>query len=214
MFGNRRHLVAAILVASVAAACGSGGSASSQTAGPISAPSSQAQVPASTVPTSEVAGTTADSIPTSSGGADLGGTVAKGGDLCGLLGPGDFTAAGIAGTSAPVENFDDAGNYFCVYAGDSGSTGGVEFDAFVGDPAATYKQVTAGAGIVASDATAELPGVDQAGTVLNGAGGMAAIAVREGQFCFDIETPTRSGARGQLLALATLVLQRGSGLTS
>jgi hypothetical protein len=113
-----------------------------------------------------------------------------------------------------VENFDDSGNYFCIYADDSGATGGVEFDAFVGDPGPTYQQITAGAGIVAPDATADLPGVDKAGTVLDGPGGMAGIAVCEGQLCFEIDAPTTPGVRDRLLALARLVVQRSIGLTS
>jgi len=42
---------------------------------------------------------------------------------------------------------------------------------------------------------------------------MATIGVKTGQLMFDIGFPTNSNARTQLIALAELVLQRGSGLT-
>jgi hypothetical protein len=42
---------------------------------------------------------------------------------------------------------------------------------------------------------------------------MATIGVKTGQLMFDIGFPTNSNARTQLIALAKLVLQRGSGLT-
>jgi len=87
MFGNRQLLAAAVLVV-IAAACGSGGATSSQTAGPIWAPSS-ASAPATAVPSSEVEGATGSSgVPATGTGAAIGGLVAKGGDYCGLLGAG------------------------------------------------------------------------------------------------------------------------------
>ena len=207
MFGNRR-LAAALLLVSVVGACGSGGAST--------APLSTASIPAPSPvgPSNAVDGATATSAAPATAGTGIGGPVANGGDYCGLLGPGDFTAAGISGTKAPIENYDDSGNYYCVYAGDSGATGGIEFDAFVGDPAGTYKAMAEGAGILTADATSEVIGADKAGTVVNGPGGSAGIAVCKGQFCFDIDIPTSATARTQLIALAVLVLQRGSGLTA
>jgi len=205
MFGNRRHLAAALLLVAIVGACSSGGATPLPTSGHT----------VTAVPSSDGGGATAAPTAVGSvGGTALGGPVVKGGDYCGLLGPGDFAAAGISGAAAPIENYDDSGNYYCVYAGDSGATGGIEFDAFVGDPTATYQGMAEAAGILAADATGEVPGADKAGTILNGPGGMAGIAVCKGQFCFDIDAPTSSSARAQLLALAKLVLQRGSGLTS
>ena len=203
-------LVAAMILAAIVGACGS----SAANSAPTPPPTSEVLPATAAGDTPSPVAATSDS-PTETAGdvTALGGTVAKGGDLCGLLGPGDFTAAGIPGAGPPVENFDDAGNYYCVYAGDSGATGGIEFDAFVGDPAGAYKTMAESAGITAADATAELAGVDKAGTILNGPGGMAAIAVCEGQLCFDVELPTTSGSRAELIALAGIVLQRGSGLT-
>jgi hypothetical protein len=209
MSGNLRHLTAVLLLVTVAGACGSGAATTAPVSASLAAPGTPA------APSSIVAGVT-ETPPTSGGplATGLGGPIAKSGDLCGLLGPGDFAAAGIAGADTPVENYDDSGNYYCVYAGDAGATGGIEFDAFVGNPSNAYQSMTTSAGIQSADATSQLAGADKAGTVLNGPGGMAAIAVCAGQFCFDIEAPTTPGVRDQLLALARLVIQRGSGLTS
>ncbi len=69
------------------------------------------------------------------GGGPTGGPVAAGGDLCKLLGPGDFAAAGVSGAGGPSEN-NSPPSYFCVYKGKSSATGGIEFDGFVSDTAA------------------------------------------------------------------------------
>jgi hypothetical protein len=209
MFGHRQRLAAALLLVAIGGGCSSGDASSAP-----SAASTSAQTATSVASATSGSATPSATPSASTGAANLGGSIAKGGDLCGLLGPGDFAAAGVSGATVPVENFDDSGNYYCVYAGDSGATGGIEFDAFVGDPAGAYQEMVASAGILSADATGALPGADKAGTVLNGPGGMAGIAACKGQFCFDIDVPTSSGARAQLLAMAGLVLQRGSGLTS
>ena len=212
MFGPRSQLAAVLLLASLASACSPGDGATDPAAS-ASAPASTAAPTAIVLPASASQAASPTSAASVGGDASLGGSVAKGGDLCGLLGPGDFIAAGVSGATAPVENFDDSGNYYCVYAGDSGATGGIEFDAFVGDPAGSYQTMTESAGILNADATGQVSGADKAGTVIDGPGGMAGIAVCKGQFCFDIDIPTSSTARAQLISMAGLVLQRGSGLT-
>jgi hypothetical protein len=138
--------------------------------------------------------------------------VALGGNLCSLLGPGDFAAAGISGAGAPTINTDENGGHYCVYSGTSGGTGGIEFDAFTGDPVGTYQTIAGETGSLTELASGDLPGADQAGVNLNSTGGMAAIVVRSGQFIFDMSFPTNPQARSQLIALAALVLQRGSAL--
>ena len=192
--------VAAILLAAIVGACGS-----SATSTPTPAPSSQVAQATGFGDTPSPAATSAppESPAGSKGNATtLGRPVGQGGDLCGLLGPGDFAAAGVAGAMIPVENSDDSGNYYCVYAGDSGATGGIEFDAFASDPNEAYQTMTEADGITTADATGALEGADKAGTIQNGPGGMAAIAVCDGQFCFDIEFPTTSAARTELISLA------------
>jgi hypothetical protein len=147
-------------------------------------------------------------------GGALGGPVAAGGNFCGLLGPGDFAAVGVSGARTPTKNSDGAADAYCAYSGISGATGGIEFDIFIGDPVSSYQQIRSNGGILLDDATGDLPGVDAAGTQLNAAGGWANIGVRKGKMTFDISLPTSPGARTQLIALAKLVLERSTALSS
>ena len=206
MFRSRRYLAAAILLASVVGACSSSGATSALSS---SAPSRGGGGSHATI----AAGASATAGGSVAGGA-IGGTVAAGGDFCELLGPGDFAAVGVSGAGAPIKNTDGPTDAYCVYSGVSGATGGIEFDIFIGDPASTYQLILQNGGILGSDATGELPGVDAAGTQLNGPGRMAAIGVEKGQMTFDIDVPTGPNARAQLISLAKLVLQRESGLSS
>jgi hypothetical protein len=130
-----------------------------------------------------------------------------------LLGPGDFAAVGVSGARTPTKNSDGPADAYCVYSGISGATGGIEFDIFIGDPLSSYQQIVANGALIA-DTTTGLPGVDAVGTVMNGPGNMAAIGVRKGTMAFDIDVPTGPKARAQLIALAKLVLERSSALSS
>ncbi|MGD0120986.1 MAG: hypothetical protein ABSC46_00290 [Candidatus Limnocylindrales bacterium] len=130
MFGSRR-LAAVFLIAAVAGACLSGGA----TTAPLTATPS----PGGGGGLTAAAPATA-AVPASAGGGGggaLGGTVAPGGNLCGLLGPGDFAAVGVTGARTPTKNSDAPTDAYCVYAGVSSATGGIEFDVFIGDPEAT-----------------------------------------------------------------------------
>src|SRR3990172_2468754 len=64
---------------------------------------------------------------------------------CGLLAPADFAANGVDGAGTPTDNPDGTSHY-CVYAGSSGATGGIEFDVFphedVASAEATYATAT------------------------------------------------------------------------
>ena len=68
-------------------------------------------------------------------GGATGGSVTDAQHLADLLGPGDFSAAGVPGAGTPTVNPGDPGSVFVVYAGKSGGTGGIEFDAVLGDTA-------------------------------------------------------------------------------
>lgn len=197
MFRSNRRLAASILLAGIVAACSSSGATSSPTTAATSAGGGVATAGAS-------------------GGAAgaLGGTIGRGGDFCGLLGPGDFAAVGVSGARTPTKNSDDTTNAYCVYSGTSGGTGGIEFDIFLTDATGAYQQIRANGGITADNATADLPGVTAAGIQLDGLSHMADIGVLKGTMAFDIDVPTSPNARTQLIALAQLVLQRASGLSS
>jgi hypothetical protein len=196
----RRALAAGLVpLALTLAACGGGGAAASSAA-PIGAASA-------TPPGSGPAGPT-------------GGAVAAGDDLCALLGPGDFSAVGVEGTSGPTENNQDDSNVYCVFAGTSAGTGGVEFDAFLAanaaDAEATFETVIGELGGDAeagrSAGAAAFPDADGAIIVSDPDGG-AVIAIRQGPLVFDIGIPASEQATAKLTALAALVLERASALT-
>jgi hypothetical protein len=207
----KRHLVTAILLvgaATVAAACVSDSTASPAATAHRTAVVAASHVAGASATPRASSATHAPSIVSTATGVP----VALGGNLCSLLGPGDFAAAGISGAGAPTINTDENGGHYCVYSGTSGGTGGIEFDAFTGDPVGTYQTIAGETGSLTELASGDLPGADQAGVNLNSTGGMAAIVVRSGQFIFDMSFPTNPQARSQLIALAALVLQRGSAL--
>ena len=216
MFANQRFLAASLLVVvlGVAGAC----TAVASPVAPVRSParSHAARVtPARVSPAHTAASTpsrTATARPTRAPSSATGGPVALGGNLCSLLGPGDFTAAGVAGASTPTVNSDENGGRYCVYAGTSGATGGIEFDAFTGDPVGTYQTIAGETGTLTELTATDLPGADQAGVNLNGAGGMAAIVVRKGQLIFDMSFPGGPQARAELIALSALVMERGAAL--
>lgn len=209
----KRHLAAAILL--VAAAAVAGACVGESTAPPVATahrttkPARTSHPAAASASPRASSATSAPSVVSRA----TGGPVARGGNYCALLGPGDFAAAGISGAGAPKINTDENGGHYCVYAGTSGGTGGIELDVFTGDPVGTYQTIAGETGTVTELSAADLPGADQAGINLNSTGGMAAIVVRSGQLTFDMSFPTNPQARSQLLALAALVMLRGSALT-
>lgn len=151
------------------------------------------------------------------GGGTAGGPVAAGDDLCGLLGPGDFGAVGVSGTGKPTENNADNSNVYCVYAGKSAGTGGVEFDAFLADTAADSQGAFDAASAPMLDfegaGKAAFPDADGAKLRTDIPGGYAGITIWKGKLVFDIGIPTTAQSKDQLIALAKLVLQRAAGLT-
>ena len=181
---------AAILVA----ACSSGGTPAPATA-PASAPSASAIASA------------AASLPAPAGKVHI----TPGPDLCTLLGAADFTAAGVSGAGSVSKNSPDTSDFYCVYAGKSGATGGIEFDAVVADSATiddTFKTVSEEMGVVLTDVTSSVPGADKA--LL--ATAPPVIVVRSGNLVFDISFPSSPTASGQLATLAALVIQRAAAL--
>ena len=151
------------------------------------------------------------------GGGTTGGPVAAGDDLCGLLGPGDFGAVGVSGTGKPTENNTDNSNVYCVYAGKSAGTGGVEFDAFLADTAADSQGAFDAASAPMLDfegaGKAAFPDADGAKLRTDIPGGYAGITIWKGKLVFDIGIPTTAQSKDQLVALAKLVLERAKGLT-
>lgn len=199
MFG-RRVAVGLAVAAIVVAACGGGSS-------PAPAGSATAGGGSSSAP----------AVSPAAGGGANGGPVAAGGDLCGLLGPGDFAAVGVSGTGTPTENNPDASNVYCVYAGKSAGTGGVEFDAFLADTSADSGAsfVSASEGLLDFEGAgkAAFPDANDAKLRNDVPDGYAAIAIWKGKLVFVIGIPTTDKSQAQLIALAKLVLERAAVLT-
>ena len=191
-----------VLVLILLAACGG-----SSTPAPTSAPTSAAN--ATPAPTGAASPLT--------GGGLNGGPVAAGADLCGLLGPGDFAAAGVSGAGKATENNQDPSNVYCVYAGKSSGTGGIEFDAFLAgstaDSQASYTSVSGPMLDFAGEGKAAFPDADGAVVRNDIPGPYAGIAIWKGKLVFDIGIPSTATSKAQLIALAKLVLQRAAALT-
>ncbi len=125
---------------------------------------------------------------------------------CSLLAPSDFTGAGITGASAPSDNPDGTSHY-CVYAGTSGATGGIELDVFL-DDSVTNAQATY------ETATGEGPtGPPPAGATFDqasygAADGHGFLVVRQGPLTFALSAPDSPATAAALVALANLVVQR------
>ena len=201
--GSRAVVLA--LVVLVVAACSSASGPAPTSGGTTGAGGGSSAAPAAT------------STPAAGGGGATGGTVAAGDDLCKLLGPGDFAAVGVSGTGAPTENNQDNSNVYCVYAGKSAGTGGVEFDAFLAgtksDSEATFNSVAAPMLDFEGVGKAAFPDADGAKLRTDIPDGYAGIAIWKGKLAFDIGIPTTDQAKDQLIALAKLVLQRSAGIT-
>lgn len=156
------------------------------------------------------------------GGGQLGGPVPAGGDLCGLLGPGDFAAAGVSGAGGPSENNNPPSAYFCVYRGNSSATGGIELDVFLSDTAAdahdAFPEMFAEY-LTTNDPSVTVAGADEAALHLptfEGSTDPALISVRMGKLTFGIGVGTAfadaAAAGEQLQKLAKLVIERADGL--
>jgi hypothetical protein len=132
-------------------------------------------------------------------------------DLCGLLSPSDFQAAGVTGAKAPTRN-GTGNDAYCVYAGKSSATGGIELDVFIApdekEAKATYAEVRGAPGKAAALAGADQAEVSQ----LRGPPAYTAISVRKGRLVFGLGVPATAKSQEAVLALARLVLQRGEAL--
>ena len=130
-----------------------------------------------------------------------------------ILLPEDFAAVGLSGAGAPDVNSDEPGCAYLVYAGNSGATGGIEFDVFFSDdPEAVFATVTAESQHARPVSCAQEVGADDALLETgrnNGRGGKwAGIDVKKGRLVFAISLPDSPQAESQLIALAKLVLAR------
>jgi hypothetical protein len=203
--GRLRPAAGIVLMAILVAACsGSSTPAPAGTAAPSTA--ARATTPGSVAsPAATPAGTGGPSGTFVVGPFRL----TPGPDLCSLLKPDDFTAAGVTGAGTPTRNNPDPNDFFCVYAGKSSATGGIEFDAFISDPLPADDTTMSMNGFGNVDVTAEVGGADKA---LYNDDPVPTIGVRSGNFVFLIGYPASATARAAAPALATLVLARATAM--
>lgn len=140
--------------------------------------------------------------------------------MCAALAPDDFASVGVKGAAKPTANVSDPSGAYCVYAGKSSATGGIEFDVFypAGSTPADIKSTIdtmlgESGGTIGTGAykKIQLNGADEAylGTALvSGGPPFASIIVRRGDLAFDIGIPASPQARDQLLKLAAIALKR------
>jgi hypothetical protein len=137
-------------------------------------------------------------------------------DLCALLSPADFQAAGVQGARAPTKNPDQQGAY-CVYAGKSSSTGGIEFDVFVTAGSAESQEFFTNMHSLpraANPKSKDIPDADEVEVAkLAGPPAYTVITVRKGKLVFDIGVPTSAKSPEVVISLARLVLQRADKMT-
>jgi hypothetical protein len=139
----------------------------------------------------------------------------SGAAMCALT-PADFQSAGIANASKPSANVQDSGaSVYCVYAGKSSATGGIELDVFnpagtsVADAKETFTTaVSEGTSGLKPIAIAGADEAQWAAAARSGGPAFATIAVRRGTLVFVLGFPTSANAQTQLTKLAALVLDR------
>ena len=131
-------------------------------------------------------------------------------ELCRLITPADWSAAGLTGAQNPTIDSHGAGAAYCAYTPAAGAQGGLELDAFVDlavsnalDTFQAMNSELSGGQIVS------VPRADEALIDANVDGTYGALDVRSGRFSFSIAVPASSRSEAQLMSLASLVLARG-----
>ena len=143
----------------------------------------------------------------------------SGAAMCALT-PADFQSVGVGNTSKPTANVQDGGaSAYCVYAGKSSATGGVELDVFYpagGASIADAKETLRMAMGEGSSAQTPLKPIAIAGAdeahwspaAKSGGPAFATMAVRRGTLVFVVGIPTSATAQAQLTKLVAMVLER------
>lgn len=123
-----------------------------------------------------------------------------------VLTPDDFSTSGVDGAGAPTVTADESGSY-CVYAGTSGATGGIELDLFPNPDEATAKDTYA-------TAVGEGPqGTQPAGATFEDSsfaidGDVAYLVARQGTLVVALAVPNDMNVDVGLVQLAALAFQR------
>jgi hypothetical protein len=139
----------------------------------------------------------------------------SGAAMCALT-PADFQGVGLTEAAKPTANVqDDGASVYCIYAGKSSATGGIELDVF--NPAgASVTEAKETLRFAIGEGTSGLQAIPIAGAdeaqwapaTESGGPKFAVIAVRRGTLVFVLGTPTSANVRLQLMQLAAILLQR------
>ncbi|HEY8209299.1 MAG TPA: hypothetical protein VIG99_17545 [Myxococcaceae bacterium] len=138
----------------------------------------------------------------------------SGAKMCEALTVADLKAAGLAPDAKGLSaNVPEPTSAYCVYAGKSGATGGIELDLFdaAGDVKGTWETIL---GEMAPPKPAGLPGTDESVIDLEAVSGgpkFAVLVARRGNLVFSLSLPAGPKAKDQLFSLAKLVLARVKG---
>ena len=134
-------------------------------------------------------------------------------DLCELLRPEDFAAAGVDGAGEPEATTDGTGSSYCVYAGESGATGGIELDVFPNPDEASAKETFATAtGEGPAGKPASTGSFSESSFAIDGE--VAYLTVRQGLLVLSLAAPNDMNTETGLAMLAQLAIERaGSDLT-
>jgi hypothetical protein len=140
----------------------------------------------------------------------------SGAAMCGGLSIADFQSVGIQTVSLPKANVQDNGaSAYCVYAGKSSATGGLELDVFY--PAgANPTEVKATEETAIGESSSVLKAIQIAGTddarwspnAVSGGPPFATITVQRANLVFVLGIPAGKNAQAQLLKLTDIVLKR------
>lgn len=157
--------------------------------------------------------TSPTATPTAAGGLFSPGVIPTADQLCQLLTPADWSAAGLSGARAPSVDFDEPGSAYCTYGSASGAGGELELDVFAGatvdDASYTYATINES---IPNPTVPSLSGVDRAAINTNIEPGFGAIVARAGKLVVTVTLPTSNSAADQLTSLTALVLSRAAAL--
>jgi hypothetical protein len=142
----------------------------------------------------------ATSAPAASGGDSTGAID------CSLLTPSDFAAAGVDGAADPTDN-PDGSSHYCVYAGASGATGGIELDVFPHDDVASAEE-TYRTALSEGPAGEPATGATFSESSFAIVDDVAYLTVRQGKLVIALSVTNDINTEVGLVQLANLVVQR------
>lgn len=128
-------------------------------------------------------------------------------DLCTLLTAADFARFGVDGAGAPEATTDGTGSTYCVFAGESGATGGIELDLFPNpDESTAHDTFVTATGEAAAGRPATGGGFDESSFAIDDE--VAFLVVRQGPLVIALAAPNDINTEQGLVSLAQLVLER------